>query len=356
MSAGDGRATSAGNGGIGDRLIEVRDLVKHFPLTKGVLLRKQVGAVQAVDGVSFDVFRGETLGIVGESGCGKSTTARLITRLLEPTSGTIVYRGRDIAHMSRNDLKPLRRDMQMIFQDPYSSLNPRKTVGSIIGEPFIIHDVERDEGKRKKQVQELMDIVGLNPEHYNRFPHEFSGGQRQRIGVARAIALKPKLVVADEPVSALDVSIQAQVINLLEELQRELGLTIIFIAHDLSVVRHVCDRIAVMYLGKIVEMADADALFQHPRHPYTGALLSAVPVPDPRLARDKQRQVLGGDVPSPTNPPQACRFHTRCPKARDGHCNVEEPLLEIKEGGNLAACHYPLTDQEIARRVPTAAA
>jgi oligopeptide/dipeptide ABC transporter ATP-binding protein len=356
MSAGDGTATSAGNGGIGDRLIEVRDLVKHFPLTKGVLLRKQVGAVQAVDGVSFDVFRGETLGIVGESGCGKSTTARLITRLLEPTSGTIVYRGRDIAHMSRNDLKPLRRDMQMIFQDPYSSLNPRKTVGSIIGEPFIIHDVERDEGKRKKQVQELMDIVGLNPEHYNRFPHEFSGGQRQRIGVARAIALKPKLVVADEPVSALDVSIQAQVINLLEELQRELGLTIIFIAHDLSVVRHVCDRIAVMYLGKIVEMADADALFQHPRHPYTGALLSAVPVPDPRLARDKQRQVLGGDVPSPTNPPQACRFHTRCPKARDGHCNVEEPLLEIKEGGNLAACHYPLTDQEIARRVPTAAA
>jgi oligopeptide/dipeptide ABC transporter ATP-binding protein len=356
MSAGDGRATSAGNGGIGDRLIEVRDLVKHFPLTKGVLLRKQVGAVQAVDGVSFDVFRGETLGIVGESGCGKSTTARLITRLLEPTSGTIVYRGRDIAHMSRNELKPLRRDMQMIFQDPYSSLNPRKTVGSIIGEPFIIHDVERDEGKRKKQVQELMDIVGLNPEHYNRFPHEFSGGQRQRIGVARAIALKPKLVVADEPVSALDVSIQAQVINLLEELQRELGLTIIFIAHDLSVVRHVCDRIAVMYLGKIVEMADADALFQHPRHPYTGALLSAVPVPDPRLARDKQRQVLGGDVPSPTNPPQACRFHTRCPKARDGHCNVEEPLLEIKEGGNLAACHYPLTDQEIARRVPTAAA
>jgi len=350
MSAGNGKA------GTGDRLIEIRDLVKHFPLTKGVLLRKQVGAVQAVDGVTFDVFRGETLGLVGESGCGKSTTARLITRLLEPTSGSITYRGRDIAHMSRNDLKPLRRDMQMIFQDPYSSLNPRKTVGSIIGEPFIIHDVERDEGKRKRQVQELMDLVGLNPEHYNRFPHEFSGGQRQRIGVARAIALKPNLVVADEPVSALDVSIQAQIINLLEELQRELGLTIIFIAHDLSVVRHVCDRIAVMYLGKIVEMADADALFEHPRHPYTGALLSAVPVPDPRLARDKQRQVLGGDVPSPTNPPQACRFHTRCPKARDGHCNVEEPLLEMKEGGNLAACHYPLTGEEIARRVPTAAA
>jgi oligopeptide/dipeptide ABC transporter ATP-binding protein len=345
------------NGGpTGNRLIEVRDLVKHFPLTKGIIFRKQVGAVQAVDGVSFDVIEGETLGIVGESGCGKSTTARLITRLLEPTSGEIHYKGDDISHLSRNELKPLRRDMQMIFQDPYSSLNPRKTVGSIIGEPFVIHDVERDEGKRKKRVQDLMDTVGLNPEHYNRFPHEFSGGQRQRIGVARAIALKPKLVVADEPVSALDVSIQAQVINLLEELQSELGLTIIFIAHDLSVVRHVCDRIAVMYLGKIVELADADALFEHPRHPYTGALLSAVPVPDPRLAKGKQRQVLGGDVPSPTNPPQACRFHTRCPKAVGGHCDVEEPLLEPKEGGNLAACHYPLTNQEIARRVPTAAA
>ena len=239
--------------------------------------------------------------------------------------------------------------MQMIFQDPYSSLNPRKTVGSIIGEPFIIHGIERDEGKRKKMVQELMDRVGLNPEHYNRFPHEFSGGQRQRIGVARAIALKPKLIVADEPVSALDVSIQAQIINLLRELQRELGLTIVFIAHDLSVVRHVCDRVAVMYLGKIVELAEADELFDHPRHPYTGALLSAVPVPDPRLAKGKQRQVLGGDVPSPTNPPKACRFHTRCPKAQDGVCNVDEPLLETKEGGNVAACHFPLTDEEIAQ-------
>jgi oligopeptide/dipeptide ABC transporter ATP-binding protein len=340
----------------GTKLFEVRDLEKHFPLTSGVIFRKTVGAVRAVDGVSFDVFEGETLGLVGESGCGKSTTARLMTRLLEPTAGQVLYKGEDISHRSRNDLKPLRRDMQMIFQDPYSSLNPRKTVGSIIGEPFVIHDVERSEDKRKRRVQELMDLVGLNPEHYNRFPHEFSGGQRQRIGVARAIALKPKLVVADEPVSALDVSIQAQIINLLEELQDELNLTIVFIAHDLSVVRHVCDRIAVMYLGKIVELADADALFEHPRHPYTGALLSAVPVPDPRLAREKQRQVLGGDVPSPTNPPPACRFHTRCPKARDGVCNVEEPLLEPKEGGNLAACHFPLTDQEIARRVPTAVA
>jgi oligopeptide/dipeptide ABC transporter ATP-binding protein len=344
------------NGAKGNHLIEVRDLVKHFPLTKGILFRKQVGAVQAVDGVSFDVIEGETLGLVGESGCGKSTTARLLTRLLEPTSGNINYKGQEIAHLSRSELKPLRRDMQMIFQDPYSSLNPRKTVGSIIGEPFVIHEVESDAGKRKKRVQELMDIVGLNPEHYNRFPHEFSGGQRQRIGVARAIALKPKLIVADEPVSALDVSIQAQVINLLEELQDELGLTIIFIAHDLSIVRHVCDRIAVMYLGKIVELADADALFEHPRHPYTGALLSAVPIPDPRLAKGRNRQVLGGDVPSPTNPPPACRFHTRCSKAKDGVCNVEEPLLEHKDGGNLAACHFPLTDQEIASRVPTAAA
>jgi len=336
-------------------LVEVRDLVMHFPIREGIIIQRQVGAVQAVDGVSFDVLEGETLGLVGESGCGKSTTARLITRLLDPTSGSIRFRGRDIATLSRRELKPLRREMQMIFQDPYSSLNPRKTVGTIIGEPFVIHGVEKDHNKRKARVQALMETVGLNPEHYNRLPHEFSGGQRQRIGVARAIALEPKLIVADEPVSALDVSIQAQVLNLLRDLQRDMGLTIIFIAHDLSVVRHMCDRIAVMYLGKIVELASSDELYERPRHPYTGALLSAVPVPDPVLAAAKTRQVLVGDVPSPTNPPPACRFHTRCPKVVMGTCDVTEPLLERKEGGGgAAACHFPLTGSDVAESVPTA--
>jgi len=337
----------------GETLFEVRDLVKHFPLTSGLLFRKQVGAVHAVDGVSFDVKRGETLGLVGESGCGKSTTGRLLLRLLDPTSGSIRFEGQEIADIKPKALIEFRRDAQMIFQDPYSSLNPRKTVGSIIGEPFAIHNMKTGEGERRKAVQDLMDTVGLNPEHYNRYPHEFSGGQRQRIGVARAIALRPKLIVADEPVSALDVSIQAQVLNLLRELQRDLGLTLIFIAHDLSVVRHMCDRVAVMYLGKIVELASSDQLYGHPRMPYTGALMSAVPIADPKLAASKKRQILGGDVPSPTNPPPACRFHTRCWKAQDV-CRQEAPPLEVKEGGNLAACHFPLTDAEVAERIPTA--
>ncbi len=336
----------------GDPLVEVRDLVKHFPLTKGILFNRHVGEVRAVDGISFDVMRGETLGLVGESGCGKSTTARLLLRLIDPTSGSVKIDGREIANIKGAELKAVRREMQMIFQDPYSSLNPRKTVGTIIGDPFLIHGMNKGEGNRKKAVQELMDLVGLNPEHYNRYPHEFSGGQRQRIGVARALALRPKLIVADEPVSALDVSIQAQILNLLRELQRELGLTLIFIAHDLSVVRHMCDRVAVMYLGHIVEMADSDQLYGHPRMPYTGALMSAVPVADPRLAASKKRQVLVGDVPSPANPPKACPFHTRCWKAQE-ICRTETPLLEPKEGGNLAACHFPLTDAEVAERVPT---
>jgi peptide/nickel transport system ATP-binding protein/oligopeptide transport system ATP-binding protein len=337
---------------MSEPLVRVQDLVKHFPITRGIVLQRQVGAVHAVDGVSFDIAEGETLGIVGETGCGKSTTARLITRLLDPTSGTIEYKGRDIAGLGRKELKPFRREIQMIFQDPYSSLNPRKTVGSIISDPFEIHGIDEGQGWRKRRVQELMETVGLNPEHYNRFPHEFSGGQRQRIGVARALALEPKLIIADEPVSALDVSIQAQILNLLRDLQRDLGLTIVFIAHDLSVVRHMCDRVAVMYLGKVVEIADSDALYSHPRHPYTGALLSAVPVANP--GSRSARQILGGDVPSPTNPPPACRFHTRCWKCQEV-CTVEEPLLDAKPGGNVAACHFPLTDGEIAQRVPAAA-
>jgi peptide/nickel transport system ATP-binding protein/oligopeptide transport system ATP-binding protein len=339
---------------VSEPLVEVCDLEVHFPIRKGVVFQKQVGAVRAVDGISFDVREGETLGLVGESGCGKSTTARAIMRLLEPTGGTVRHQGQDITHLSPRELLPIRREMQMIFQDPYSSLDPRQTVGSVIGEPFVIHAIEKDEGRRKKIVQELMEQVGLNPEHYNRLPHQFSGGQRQRIGVARAIALKPSLIVADEPVSALDVSIQAQIINLLEDLQRDLGLTIVFIAHDLSVVRHMCDRVAVMYLGKIVELATSEELFERPRHPYTGALLSAVPVADPVAAKAKRRQVLGGDVPSPTAPPPGCRFHTRCPKAQP-LCSQQEPPLEKKDGGGLAACHFPLSTDEVSETVPTVA-
>jgi len=330
----------------GEPLVRVRDLVKHFPITRGIVLQRRIGAVKAVDGVSFDVMAGETLGLVGETGCGKSTTARLMMGLLDASAGEVSFDGHDITRLRGAQLKPFRREMQMIFQDPYSSLNPRKTVGSIVGEPFAIHRLERDRTQRKRRVQELLELVGMSPEHYNRYPHEFSGGQRQRIGVARALALNPKLLIADEPVSALDVSIQAQVLNLLRELQRRLGLTLVFIAHDLSVIRHMCDRVAVMYLGKIVEIGSGEDLFGFPRHPYTGALLSAVPVADPSR-HGGQRPPLGGDVPSPANPPSGCRFHTRCPKAQ-ALCASADPPLAQQESGTLAACHYPLTRDELA--------
>ncbi len=320
-------------------LLRVENLVKHFPIKKGVLQRT-VGAVQAVDGISFDVRPGETLGVVGESGCGKSTMGRLITRLLEPTGGRVEFEGQDITHLSVGQMRPLRKDVQMIFQDPYSSLNPRHTIGTIVGAPFRLQKVA-PQGGIKKSVQDLLSLVGLNPEHYNRYPHEFSGGQRQRIGIARALALKPRLVVADEPVSALDVSIQAQVVNLLDDLQDELGLTYVIIAHDLSVIRHVSDRIAVMYLGKIVELADRQPLYETPMHPYTKALLSAVPVPDPkRRAARTSRILLHGDVPSPISPPSGCRFHTRCWKAT-AVCAAEEPPLIELAPAHRVACHHP---------------
>jgi oligopeptide/dipeptide ABC transporter ATP-binding protein len=329
--------------------VEVRDLVKHFPLTRGVVFQKQVGAVRAVDGISFDVGAGETFGLVGETGCGKTTTARLILRLLDPTSGSIRIEGEEITDLRGERLKRLRREMQVIFQDPFSALNPRKTVGSIIAEPLEVHGLKRDRGDRKRAVQDLMEQVGLNAEHYNRYPHEFSGGQRQRIGVARALALRPKLIIADEPVSALDVSIQSQILNLLRELQRELDLTLIFISHDLSVIRHMCDRVAVMYLGKIVELARNEDLFHRPQHPYTGALLSAIPIPDPTVAK-REPELLAGDVPSAANPPSACRFHTRCPKCQQV-CTEVEPGLEMRGGATLAACHFPLTAEEVAERL-----
>jgi peptide/nickel transport system ATP-binding protein/oligopeptide transport system ATP-binding protein len=338
-------------------LIELEHLTKHFVVKQGVFARSQ-GVVHAVEDVNLQVFKGETLGIVGESGCGKSTTARLIMRLLEPTAGQIILDGRDITHMSQRNLRPLRREMQMIFQDPYSSLNPRKTVGQIVGEPFSIHKTEKDS---KTKVRELLARVGLNPEHYNRYAHEFSGGQRQRIGVARALALQPKLIICDEPVSALDVSIQAQILNLLKDLQDEFDLTYVFISHDLSVIQQIADRIAVMYVGRVVELADAEQLYEHPRHPYTGALLSAVPKPSSEGVFHRQRIVLGGDVPSPVDPPAACVFHPRCPRMRPGHCDVETPLLRPFEPGHVAACHYPLehwpmTDDEMRTRHASSAA
>jgi peptide/nickel transport system ATP-binding protein/oligopeptide transport system ATP-binding protein len=320
-------------------LLEVENLEKHFPVTRGIVFQRKVGAVKAVDGVSFTIRPGETLGVVGESGCGKSTMGRVVTRLLEPTGGRVRFEGDDISHLSQGRLRPLRRNFQMIFQDPYSSLNPRHTIGTIVGAPFKLQKIKTEKGT-KRAVQDLLEFVGLNPEHYNRYPHEFSGGQRQRIGVARAIALRPKLIVADEPVSALDVSIQAQVINLLEDLQTEFRLALIFIAHDLSVVRHISDSVAVMYLGKIVEVAQNRLLYEHPLHPYTHALLSAVPIPDPSKEEHRDRILLQGDVPSPLNPPQACRFHTRCWKAQEICKTVEPPLLQIAPDHRVA-CHFP---------------
>jgi oligopeptide transport system ATP-binding protein len=337
----------------GSQLLEVRHLKKYFPIKKGVLQR-EVARVHAVDDVTFAVREGETLGLVGESGCGKSTLGRTIVRLLQPTAGDVVFQGRSIGGLGARALRPLRRQMQMVFQDPYASLNPRKRVGSIIGDPMRIHKVG-DGRERKRRVQELLETVGLSPEHYNRFPHEFSGGQRQRIGVARALALRPKLVVADEPVSALDVSIQAQMINLLDELQDEFRLTYIFIAHDLGVVRHVSDRIAVMYLGKLVELSPAEELYQKPIMPYTEALLSAVPIPDPDLSEQRERIVLEGDVPSPIDPPSGCRFHPRCRYMTDICREVEPPLTDYGNG-HLAACHHPLNvDRETLARVQPAA-
>ncbi len=322
-------------------VLKAENLVKYYPIKAGVL-RRTVGQVKAVDGVSFELYKGETLGIVGESGCGKSTLGRMLMRLEEPTGGKLTFDGVDVYSQTGGDMRRLRRDIQIVFQDPYTSLNPRKTVGDIVGEPFEIHRDVVAKGSRRRRVQELLDLVGLNPEHINRYPHQFSGGQRQRIGIARGVALNPKVIICDEPVSALDVSVQAQVVNLLEKLQNELGLAYIFIAHDLSVVRHISDRVGVMYLGKLVELGDEDQIYSRPTHPYTQALLSAVPLPDPTMRNMREQIVLTGDVPSPANPPVACRFHTRCWKAQE-ICSIDEPLLIERpdgESAHLSACHF----------------
>ncbi|MBQ1025690.1 ABC transporter ATP-binding protein [Micromonospora sp. C95] len=325
---------------MSDVVLETRDLVKHFPLTRGIVFKKQYGAVQAVDGVSLQLRRGETLGIVGESGCGKSTLARLLVGLETPTSGDLFVQGKNMSKVSAEERRRGRRNIQLVMQDPYTSLNPRMTVGDIVGEPFEVHPDVLPKARRRAKVQELLDLVGLNPDHITRYPHQFSGGQRQRIGIARALALNPEIILCDEPVSALDVSIQAQVINLLEKLQKELGLSYVFIAHDLSVVRHIADRVAVMYLGKIIEIGTEDEIYDNPTHPYTQALLSAVPVPDPRRRGHRDQIVLTGDVPSPANPPSGCRFRTRCWKAQD-ICAEQQPLLEIRDkSGHPSACHF----------------
>ena len=341
----------------GDTILEVKNLYKHFPITKGFIMQRQVGAVKAVDGVSFSIRRGETLGLVGESGCGKTTTGRVILRLMEPTSGEASFEGRDIFKLKKEDLRLLRRDMQIIFQDPYSSLNPRMTVGDIVGEPLEIHNLAR--GKEKlRRVQELLEVVGLSPYHTNRYPHEFSGGQRQRIGIARALALDPEFIFADEPVSALDVSIQSQVLNLLIDLRERFDLTYLFVAHNLSVIQYLSDRVGVMYLGKLVELGPVEALYKEPRHPYTIALLSAVPEPDPRVR--KPRVVLRGDVPSPAAPPSGCRFHTRCwlreQLNRPIECETIDPEFREIAGGHRVACHFAerVSEESVAKAAAVA--
>jgi oligopeptide/dipeptide ABC transporter ATP-binding protein len=338
---------ASGTARTAEPLLEVQAIEKYFPGRRVGLLGQKANPVKAVDGVSFSLAAGETLGLVGESGCGKSTTGRAVSKLIEPTGGTVRFEGQDVTKFSARQMRPLRRQMQMIFQDPYSSLNPRHTIGTIVGSPFRIQG-EKPKGGVKRTVQGLMERVGLNPEHYNRYPHEFSGGQRQRIGIARALALQPKLIVCDEPVSALDVSVQAQVVNLLEDLQNEFGLAYVFIAHDLSVVRHISDRVAVMYLGKIMEITDRDTLYEAPMHPYTHALLSAVPIPDPAIEARREKILLTGDLPSPSNPPAGCVFHTRCPKYKNElsesereHCRTVEPVLEEKRPGQSVYCHFP---------------
>jgi oligopeptide transport system ATP-binding protein len=338
LKAAPGSATKSYEQGK-EVLLEVTNLKKYFPIKSGILFQREVAAVKAVDGVSFKVYKGETLGLVGESGCGKSTTGRTILQLYRPTSGSVKYRGQEITELKGEALRRMRREMQMIFQDPYASLNPRMSVGRIVAEPLVVHNIGTKK-EREERVAELLEMVGLNPYFVRRYPHEFSGGQRQRIGLARSLALNPSFIVADEPISALDVSIQAQVVNLLERLQEELGLTYLFIAHDLAVVRHISDRVAVMYVGKIVELTDRNEIFESPLHPYTRALLSSIPIPDPVLEKRRSRMILLGDVPSPVNPPSGCRFRTRCWKAQD-ICATKEPLLEVRPGSDHpSACHF----------------